>query len=639
MSTNCCPHRCAKCNKIQPENGKILTCFHIVCPGCAIDSVNAESNSITCSLCEDVTEPHVTGIPLVQQLPSCEPSLYNSADTTSQIVAAASGGEERLLCDLCDEGSEGEATHSCCSCNGIRLCGKHVEHHSRKRAFAGHVVALLSDHQCPHKVATSSRCFFHNRNDVITFCMTCSYAVCAECVSSGHGGHTIETLQSVVDKEISSIKGMVESMVASGDATSGSPLKEISSLIEAGSEAMEEIREEARIASTAVTHTFDRIESVLLEKRQELLRKIDETQWRQLHVSETRQRRLFRLEETHATVGRLTDSLTRGEISNTEVFRVAGMLKNGLEKMNSDIQSAQVPQRCTRFAALPSTEAIRQIEEEIVSMMQVCEAGRFNVTECIVALPDYIYTGEEFSALITLPIPPDGPTAEITASYVAPSTQRSEAPISRSTDMPRAEMVLSAQIKPMEEGNYTLEIRDYADRVKSVTFPSAKPGHIVLDPQKCSSNITLSNDNLTATYTGAEDARVSVASQDGYTTGKHSWNVRVCNGNAGGYCLAFGVTGLSPCRNYDKHGSFFGSDYHYIWYTNGSCSATPAGQRAKCPRIEDGGTATLTLDCENSTLELHIHRTGAQYTITGMDCTQRLFPALCMRRGHKAEFF
>ena len=100
--------------------------------------------------------------------------------------------------------------------------------------------------------------------------------------------------------------------------------------------------------------------------------------------------------------------------------------------------------------------------------------------------------------------------------------------------MPRAEMVLSAQIKPMEEGNYTLEIRDYADRVKSVTFTSAKPGHIVLDPQKCSSNITLSKDNLRATYTGAEDARVSVASQDGYTAGKHSWNVRVCNGNAGG---------------------------------------------------------------------------------------------------------
>ena len=65
MSTNCCPHHCAKCNKIQPRNGKIRTCFHIVCPGCAIDSVNAESNSITCSLWEDVTEPLVTGIPLV----------------------------------------------------------------------------------------------------------------------------------------------------------------------------------------------------------------------------------------------------------------------------------------------------------------------------------------------------------------------------------------------------------------------------------------------------------------------------------------------------------------------------------------------------------------------------------------------
>ena len=263
-------------------------------------------------------------------------------------------------------------------------------------------------------------------------------------------------------------------MAATGDATSGIPLKEISSLIEVGSEEIDEIREEARIASAAVTHTFDRIEFVLLEKRQELLRKIEKTQWRQLHVSKTRQRRLFHLEETHATVGRLSDSLTRGEMSKMEVFRVAGMLKNGLEKMKSDEQSAQVQQRCTRIAAIPSTEAVRQTEEEIVSMVQVCEAGRFNITKCTIAIPDIIYTGEEFSARITLPILSGGPRPEITASYVAPSTQRSEAPISRSTDMPRAEIVLSAQIKPMEEDNYTCF--SYRDRPHLEFSPTASPG-------------------------------------------------------------------------------------------------------------------------------------------------------------------
>ena len=105
-------------------------------------------------------------------------------------------------------------------------------------------------------------------------------------------------------------------------------------------------------------------------------------------------------------------------MSKTELFRVAGMLKNGLEKMKSDEQSAQVQQRCTRIAAIPSTEAIRQTEEEIVSMVQVCEAGRFNVTECIVALPDYIYIGEEFSARITLPILSGGPRPEIFIIFI-----------------------------------------------------------------------------------------------------------------------------------------------------------------------------------------------------------------------------
>ena len=495
MSTS--QHRlsCAKCDILQPENGKVLGCFHIICPGCATDSLDPESNCIKCSFCGDVTEPLVNGIPLFEQLPSCEPSLYNSADTTAQLIAAATGGrQERRMCDLCDEGSEGEATHSCERCNGTFLCAKHAESHSRMRPFTGHVVELLSGGQGHDKISTlgakSPRCFFHKNSDVVTFCATCSHAICAECMSSsGHDSHTIQCLLSVAKKERSSVKILAESMSESTDTTPASPLKAISSLIEAASQEMEEMREEARIASTVVTDTFGHIESVLQKKRQELLQKIDEAHWQQLEVSESRQQGLYRLEETHTTLVQLTESLTRGEMRETEVFRSAGMLKKGLGKMKSDLLTAQAPQSRTRITAMPSTANIRQIEDKIISMMRVTEASIFDVTKSVVTIPDDVYACEKFSALITLPIYTDSPRPVVTATCIAPSAKRSDAAITWTSATPRAETAFSALIKPMEEGVYTLEIRDSADRVKSVKFTATRRPRMV----------------PTATYTGTED--------------------------------------------------------------------------------------------------------------------------------------
>ena len=646
MSTSQRRLSCAKCDILQPENGKILGCFHIICPGCATDSLDPESNYIKCSFCGDVTEPLVNGIPLVEQLPSCEPSLYNSADTTAQLIAAATGGgQERRLCDLCDEGSEGEATHSCERCNGTFLCANHAENHSRRRLFTGHVVELLSGGQRRGKVSTlgaeSARCFFHKNSDVVTFCTTCSHAVCAECLSSGgHDSHTMLSLLSVAQKERSSVKIMAESMSESTDATPTSPLKAISSLIEAASQEMEEMREEAKIASTVVTDTFDHIESVLQKKRQELLQKIDETHWQQLEVSESRQQRLYRLEETHTTLVQLTESLTGGEMRETEVFRSAGMLKKGLGKMKSDLLTAQAPQRRTRITAMPSTANIRQIEEEIISMMQVTEASIFDVTKSVVTIPDDIYACEEFSALITLPIHTDTPTPVVTATCIAPSAKRSDVGITWTSATPRTETAFSALIKPMEEGIYTLEIRDSADRVKSMKFTSAQSRPVALDPRKCSRPVTVSNNNMTATHTGTEDCWGGVVAVHGYTTGKHSWNVRVCQGKVRGYGLAIGVTAIPATGDYNRNDIFFKTGHYCCWGTGGISRARPSGQQSNCPEMQDGDTFTLTLDCDNTTLELHHHRTNKRHTVTEVNCSQPLYPGFCLYApDQKVELF
>ena len=115
------------------------------------------------------------------------------------------------------------------------------------------------------------------------------------------------------------MKTMAESIDESADATPTSPLKALISLIEAASQEMKEMREEAMTASAVVTDTFGGIECFLQKKRQALLQKTEERHWQQLEVSESRQQGLYRLEETHTTLVQLTESLTRGEMRETEV--------------------------------------------------------------------------------------------------------------------------------------------------------------------------------------------------------------------------------------------------------------------------------------------------------------------------------
>ena len=650
MATNASWRRlaCVKCDRLQPENGKLLKCFHVTCPACAADCVDGDSNCITCSFCGTVTEPLVTGVPLVLQLASCEPSLYTAADTAGQLAATASGssGQERRLCDLCDDGDEGEATHSCERCNDALLCAKHVERHSRKRVYADHVIQPLSDDRLRSgELSTlggeSACCFFHVKRDIIIFCITCSHGVCRECMSSGgHDGHTIESLQSVADKERAAVKSLMEPKAEEADATRASPLKAIGTLIEAASEEMEEMREEARIASAVVTDTFSRIESVLQEKRQELLLEIEKRHWKQLEVSESRQQCLYRLEETHATLSKLTESLTNGEMKETDVVRVAGALKERLTMATSDLRSAQSPQRRARITAAPSHAVIHQVEAEIMSVMQVYEAEEYDVTKSIVTIPEDVYTCEEFSALITLPILTGNPTPQLTATYTAPSTQTSSTPVTQSADPSGTEIILSAQIKPMEDGDYTLEIRDSSGGVKSVAFRSSKSRAVpVLDPQKCSSRITLSNNNLTATHTGGKNCS-TVAARDGYQTGRHSWNVHLSTTVVRGWAMGFGVITPSPSQDYNSSLGNFCGDRYYGWWSTGDYFAYPSGQVDGCAMMQDGDTVTLTLDCESATLERHLHRTDKRDTISGLNCHQPLYPAFCMcRAGHQAEFY
>ena len=648
MATNVSSRRlaCVKCDVLQPQNGKLLSCFHVICSGCATDCVSGEANFISCCSCGYVTKPLVNGAPLLQQLSSCVPSLYETADQTAQPVNTAT--VVKRLCDLCDDGNQAEATHSCERCNGSHLCSKHVDEHSRKRAFAGHVVELLStDQQYLGRLSTlkaeSARCLFHRHNDVITFCETCAHAICSECLASGHRQHVVNTLSAVADKKRALVRA-VSDPAASPEEKSpdveyfSAPQQPISSSIKAANEEMEEIREEARIASAVVIDTFGRIESVLQSQRRQALEEIEETHWKQLDVTESRLKRLHSLEETQATLGQLTESLTSGKTADTDVVRLADTLEKRIREVKTDLSSELgLPSR-PKIRATPSTAAIGQVEAGTMSLVKIHGGDRFDITECAFIIPDDIYVREEFSVRITLPVRTGNPTPRITATCIAPSGQRCDVPVMKLSTPTSYKIILGVQIKPTELGDYSLEIRDSADSVKSAHFSSIRPCPVYLDPQKCSPRISVSNNNRTARVHGRNFGYGSVVAGVGYSTGQHCWDVRLTN--VGGYPMAFGVSSFRSFDDRIGQEYFFGAGHYYCWWSCGSCQALPTGRLDNCAEMKNGDTSTLTLDCEKSQLELHHHRTGERHAITGLDCSVPLYPAFCMYRpGHEAEFY
>ena len=569
------------------------------------------------------------GVPLAGQLLRCVPLLYNAAEVPAQELPAASGEQERRLCDLCVDGSEGEATHSCKRCSGILLCAKHMVHHARKSVFADHVLERLTDE--PQYLAgkgkesslgaKTQRCLLHRSKDIISFCETCSHAVCENCLASGHKHHVVDTLSSVAGTQKASVaRTMVSSTVS---------LRAITSLVTAVGIEMKEIREEARTASAAVVGAFGHVEAVLREKQQQMLQEIEKTHWRQLEASEVRQQLLYRLEETYTTLELVAKRLAGDDMRDMDAVQVGSVLKKCLRRMESNLLLEQAPRRRAKITAQLSTTAISDSEAAIASVVQVYEGDGYDVTTSTVSVPDQICVREEFSTRVAINVPAGTASPSITATYIAPSTQRYDALVTQTTDLSGHQLILTAQITPLEEGEYTLELRDSADRIKSVTFTSRRRV-VVLDPRKCSAGITLSDNNLMATQTGLHRTAASVAARDGYTMGCHSWNVRIPNANAGGLAVGFGVVNLPLNGDYSRVRHFFDAETYYCWWSDGEYGCRPAGRGTDCTRLQDGDTATLTLNCERRTLGLYHHRTNQQWSITEIDCTQALYPAFCM---------
>ena len=647
MATNSQSRRgtsCIMCNVFQPNGGKLLSCMHLICAGCCGDDIAQGSNTIKCVSCSAITKAVVSGVGVVDQLMSSEPYLYKASDAAPNSDSAGNQAEEpKLCCEFCEEDDASAVTYECEDCDAALLCQKHAEKHLRMRMFIGHVVTKLNSEQRSdgrrRLVTRSTRCLVHKHNDVVTFCRTCSHSICSKCLATGHHGHTMVTLSSVAAERLSAVRAAIgprnESLQSASQSANSMETPPIQDMLNTVSGEMEEIRKEAEAASRVVTETFGQVDAIVQKKRQQLLHQINTIHWQQLEARETKQQRLYGIEECYGTVTQLVKCMTGGDMDDEDVIRFSGSVLSNLTKMSSDIDSEKTPQQRGRIRAAPIAEALRELEKQVQSLVLVEEVPPIDVTKVIVTLPDNVHPDKQSTVGLTFPGVTTTEPPVLTAKITPPSGGSYDAGICNSSASSIIELDMSASFTTREVGWHSLEVSDSAGRTKSIPFECRFPGSLALDQQKCSRRITISDRNHVATYTGTEIGWASVAASDGYTTGRHTWKVKIryTRGN-----MFFGVCSLPGGGNYDGPRLFFDNKTNYSWDGDGQSLVNGYSDDANCSEFKDGDTATLTLDCEQRTLQIHHQRTDERRTIPNVNCDKPLYPAICLAfPGQRAE--
>ena len=659
---------CVKCKWFQPADGKVLACLHLICLGCLNESKD-RSGCVLCSQCGRKSSPRVRGSDLSDQLASSQRLLYTSEESL-ELVSGLSGesSTEKQVCEVCEELHDEEdgyivkaATHECVYCEpNMIFCDKHGEKHPRGKRYTGHSVRKLGEHssRSSARKPQSMNCVIHQLNDVITFCQTCQHGVCAQCLASGHDQHTFKTLSAVAMEKRASLSQSLKSLGNNmSQQTSHSPDRlpvsgqnttPFQSLKEEIAKEVEAIREEAKMTSEEVAIYYDDFIASLKEKRQLQIEAIDSLAWKQLEPYENRQRRLQDLEESYGTTTQLCQILTGDskDVTDTVVIELAEHVEKKIQELSNDLQRDTQP-LVPRAKIMVDYESLAATKEKMLSLVRVYESPAVDIEKCSVIMPDDVIVGEDNTINIDLfdhtkrPIPASNTAANVTATVVSPSGKRDVIVVTRDTDISLTQIRMSLSVKPDGIGQHSLQLQS-SGRTKTVNFSACNPPVLRCDPQKCSSVITLSNDNRTARHTGQSWGAGTVTTAVGYTRGRHVWNVRFTRTNAGTRYISYlsaGVTALPINGDYNGTSYYFDEHRYYGWWRSGAGAYTN-GDGDNCEKLQDGDTATFVLDCDQKSLEIRVHRTNTSSKITGLQCDEPLYPALCLQStDHEAEFY
>ena len=508
--------RCVGCNVLQPSDGRILNCVHLVCLTCLNDNI-ADGGCFKCCLCGEETVPFLNGVDLAKQL-----SLFTANECHDRMGGSVGGEMSTLQCEWCIEATD--ATHRCLGCSGIGLCRAHAQRHPTSKLYIGHVVEALTDNNTQVHAAGESNyardvCPLHNKHKVSKYCQTCCHTVCERCVTVGHRSHIFESIESAADVQRRELKSMGCTESDEGTMKDGAFEQHVTR----ASALLNGVQRQKDAASRVITDTFDEAVKMLVTRKEELLAEVDSMAWRQMEPLELKKSKLASIADQHAFAVELSKCLVSGDSNPCDVLRLSRILKERLKKMKIEIGEACV---------LPVTGEIKtdalplsQLSEIIQSLVRV-SIHVVDMSKTVIDIPGRIVVNKKVTAKVKLldslnkPIPTSLLGLNVDAALFTPSGDRQS--LATSAGGSACDMYLEVKFTPASPGQHRLEIH-VDGQVAKTKFEVEVLSAVQFDTSKCSSLVRISGGGRVARY--SRHNRItngSVLFRNGYKHGSSS---------------------------------------------------------------------------------------------------------------------
>ena len=526
---------CVFCGTENPREGRYLNCLHVICVGCVREHITPDG-SIDCAVCKVETLPRYPSVDLSKQLiPS---------QRVRNVQSASSEATPAKFCEFCEGGGVKRiASHSCNDCDGASLCDEHVEEHSRIRVFRQHDIRPLPKMTMEQDSAGISKtrerpCPLHGRHELSRGCKTCHMPVCEHCLVKGHQQHSIVPLAEMASEQRAALQKEVKTSAV--DSTASASLSAsysaiglaatLESMMTGLSDEISTVNDEATAASQQITDTFSNMRKLMQKRERDLLDKVDKLRWQHQRPLEEKLQRLTYMEEMQSPATDLAKYLCESECCDGDVVQLGALVQKKLESFKSDLEKEKqsAEQRPTLKAVTTGT-VMEDFDAKLQSAEQVVEDLGVNLDQMVVDIPTEVIEG----VTLTIPCSTDstvirrGIRQQLSASLI--SASGSQRPVHLATDSTTSssDIVLCARVRPDQAGDHTLEVK-LANQCRSIPFQVQNVA-LAFDRQRCSSNMIISgtNDRIAQVSGNAQGKYANVYGTLVYTTGQHTWRVRV----------------------------------------------------------------------------------------------------------------
>eukprot|EP00117_Sycon_ciliatum_P046963 scpid90229/ scgid33585/ len=363
---------CVQCGRIEPGDGRLLHCFHVLCAGeCLEKSLDAE-NTIKCARCGKVTKSSgAPEIDLEKSLPLASTYLYSSSgDADEQSRHPVEKLTESVnLCTACDE----VATHVCEDCNAstpLPYCSEHAtKHSSRVRAGVLHCPrAIVSrdgrrgekDDASRAALADDNVCQLHTGKALQWWCEYCQCLLCERCKSTGHSQqHSVVSSEEAARAKLPILNRIVErfsnteerelnaqtatSTTAAANAAEGSRQDQIGGF--GVSDVLDEIevcyqgaQKQSEEASEKVASFFQKLPIVLDKRKQEVLEEIDVFRRKKVDRLLQQCNVLEQVNDDRKAIKRVACMMQSSRASVCEVLRLGNHLEEHAAKVSKTME-------------------------------------------------------------------------------------------------------------------------------------------------------------------------------------------------------------------------------------------------------------------------------------------------------------